>query len=166
MNIQQSLSTLMLSYNLRNIIILTFLLAATHVEVVAQQLIEKEIPAGVKKVANEHSDNQRVVSWVKDSKRQKYIATIINNTMMRNIEISLDGKLIRTSDVVQESRLPASVRKTLQENYLNKGFKGKNYLLIKDTEKGTYYSADVSSEHESFHISIDSSGKLIKTEVR
>jgi hypothetical protein len=85
---------------------------------------------------------------------------------MRNIEISLDGKLIRTSDVVQESKLPASVRKTLQENYLNKGFKGKNYLLIKDTEKGTYYSADVSSEHESFHISIDSSGKLIKTEVR
>jgi hypothetical protein len=130
----------------------------------AQQLKESEVPANVKAVALKQSNNQPITMWVLDKKRSKYVASVISNTAMLGIEISLDGKWLETTAGVFPDRMPAPVMKSVTDGF--PGYKHSNFYHITTPDKSPYYTIDLSSDEEDLKISIDPNGKILKKEQR
>jgi hypothetical protein len=130
----------------------------------AQQVKESEVPANVKAVASKENKNQPVTMWVLDKKRGKYIASVVSNTAMRGIEISLDGKWIETTEGVFPDKMPAVVMKAASEGF--PGYELSNFFYITAPGKSPYYSIDASSDDEDLTLSISPSGKLLEKEAR
>jgi hypothetical protein len=72
----------------------------------------------------QQNDKQPVTLWVLDKNRKKYIASVIRVPVLRNIEVSLGGKWLRTTDALSPDKLPASVMKTVRTDFLDKGYEG------------------------------------------
>ena len=72
----------------------------------AQQIKETDVPVDVRDDSTEQSNNQPITMWVLDKKRGKYIATVVSNTAVQGIEISLDGKWIETTSGVRPDKMP------------------------------------------------------------
>ena len=83
----------------------------------AQQIKESDVPVGVRTIASEQSNNQPITMWVLDKKRGKYIATVISNTAVQGIEISLDGKWIETTSGVPPDKMPAACIKNCKGRF-------------------------------------------------
>jgi hypothetical protein len=135
----------------------------THIN--AQKVDEKDVPANIVSIAKSKSKGQAITMWVKDPKRSKYIATIMNNTAPLMVEISMKGEWLETDNLIREEQLPASVSRTLKENYLSKGYEADNFVFIEAPVK-SYYQVDVSSEDENLSLKIDSEGKILSKQIR
>ena len=129
---------------------------------VAQQINESEVPANVKTVALKQSNDQAITMWVLDKKRNKYIASVISNTAVLGIEISLDGKWIETTAGVLPEKMPAAVMKSVKESF--PGYDLSNFFHITSPNKSPYYSVDASSDDEDLTLSLDPSGKILEKE--
>lgn len=130
----------------------------------AQQIKESEVPADVKTVASRQADGQPVTMWVLDKKRGKYIASIVSNTAVKGIEISLEGKWIETTEGVLPTRLPEPVMKAAKDGF--PGYELDNFFYITSPDKAPFYTIDASSDDEDLTLSIDESGKVLKKEQR
>jgi hypothetical protein len=130
----------------------------------AQQIKESEVPANVKAVASKQTDSQPVTMWVLDKKRSKYIATLISNTAVKGIEISLDGKWMETTEGVLPSNLPPSVMKAAKEGF--PGYEIDNFFYVTAPDKSPYYTIDASSDDEDLTLTIDQNGKILEKEQR
>ena len=130
----------------------------------AQQIKENEVPPDVKAVAFEQTNSQPVTMWVLDKKRSKYIATLISNTAVKGIEISLDGKWIETTEGVFPTNLPASVMKAAKEGF--PGYELDNFFYVTAPGKSPYYTIDASSNDEDLTLTIDQNGKILEKEQR
>lgn len=102
--------------------------------------------------------------WVLDKKRGKYVASLISNTSMKGVEISLDGKWIETTEAILPTNLPAPVMKVAKDNC--PGYELDNFFLITAPGKAPHYSVDASSDEEDITLSIDPTGKILKKEQR
>jgi hypothetical protein len=125
----------------------------------AQQLKEADVPANVKDVALKQSNNQTITMWVLDKKRSKYIASVISNSAVMGIEISLDGKWIETTAGVFPDKMPAGVMKAAQDGF--PGYELDNYFYVTAPDKSPYYTIDASSDDADLTLSIDPNGKLL-----
>jgi hypothetical protein len=130
----------------------------------AQQIKESEVPADVKAVASKQTNSQPVTMWVLDKKRSKYIATLISNTAVKGIEISLDGQWIETTEGVLPTNLPASVIKAAKEEF--PGYELDNFFYVTAPGKSPYYTIDASSDDEDLTLTIGQNGKILEKEVR
>jgi hypothetical protein len=130
----------------------------------AQQIKETDVPAGVKTVALKQSNNQPITMWVLDKKRGKSVASVISNTAVQGIEITLDGKWIETTSGVRPDNMPAAVLKTAQEGF--QGYELDNYFYITAPDKSPYYTVDASSDDEDLTLSIDPNGKILEKKQR
>lgn len=125
----------------------------------AQQLKEAEVPPNVSAIAQKQSNNHPITMWVLDKKRSKYIATVISNTTMLGIEISLDGKWIETTTAVLPDKMPAPVMTALKDY---SKYELDNFFYITSPDKSSYYTVDASSDDEDLTISVDPAGKILK----
>ncbi len=130
----------------------------------AQQIKETEVPANVKAVALKQTNNRPVTMWVLDKKRGKYIASVISNTAVMGIEISLDGKWIETTEGVLPGKMPAAVMKTANEGF--PGYELDNFFYVTAPNISPYYTVDASSDDEDLTLSIDSNGKILEKKQR
>jgi len=130
----------------------------------AQQVKEADVPVGVRTIASEQSNNQPITMWVLDKKRGKYIATVISNTAVQGIEISLDGKWIETTAGVPPDKMPQPVLKTAKEGF--PGYELDNYFYITTPDKSPYYTVNASSDDEDLILSIDTKGKILEKKTR
>lgn len=130
----------------------------------AQQIKENEVPSTVKAIALKQSNNQPVTMWVLDKKRGKYIATIISETAVQGIEISLDGKWIETTAGVRPDKMPAAVMKAASETF--PAYELDNFFYVTAPDKAPYYSVDASSDDEDLTLTIDPDGKILEKEQR
>lgn len=133
--------------------------------VCAQQVKEGEVPVNIRTVVAQQNDKQPVTLWVLDKNRKKYIASIIHVPVLRNIEVSLDGKWLRTTDALSPDKFPAAVIQTLRADFLNKGYEGSNYVFIQEPASKRY-AVDLSSDDEDLHLVLDPSGKVLSKEAR
>ena len=131
----------------------------------AQQVKEADVPANIRTVVKQYSDKQPITLWVLDNKRKKYIASIIRVPVLRNIEVSLDGKWLRTTDALSPDQFPSVVMGAVRESFLNKGYEGSNYIYIQEPGNKRY-AVDVSSDEEDLHVVLDPSGKVLSKEAR
>jgi hypothetical protein len=146
-------------------IFLFFLIVCSRTATFAQQVKEAEVPANIRTVATQQSDKQPITLWVLDKNRKKYIASIIRVPVLRNIEVSLDGKWLRTTDAVSPDQFPAVVMRVVRESFLDKGYDGSNYIYIQEPGSKRY-AVDVSSDEEDLHVVLDASGKVLSKEAR
>ncbi len=102
--------------------------------------------------------------WVLDKKRGKYIATVISNTAVQGIEISLDGKWIETTSGVPPDKLPQPVLKIAKEGF--PAYELDNYFYITSPDKSPYYTVNASSDDEDLTLSIDAKGKILEKKIR
>ena len=102
--------------------------------------------------------------WVLDKTRAKYIATVISNTAVQGIEISLDGKWIETTSGVPPDNMPQAVLKTAKEGF--PGYELDNYFYITTPDKSPYYTLNASSDDEDLTLSIDTKGKILEKKTR
>lgn len=130
----------------------------------AQQIKESEVPADVRAVASRQTNSQPVTMWVLDKKRGKYIATLISNTAVKGIEISLDGKWIETTEGVLLANVPAPVMKAAKDGF--SGYELDNFFCVTAPGKSPHYTIDASSDHEDLTLTIDQNGKILEKEVR
>ena len=142
-----------------------FLLCCISSTAFAQQVKETEVPANIRAVVTQQSDKQPITLWVLDKNRKKYIASIIRVPVLRNIEVSLDGKWLRTTDAVSPDQFPPVVMRSVHENFLDKGYEGSNYIFIQEPSSKRY-AVDVSSDDEDLHVVLDPSGKVLSKEAR
>lgn len=131
----------------------------------AQQVKESEVPANIRAVVTQQSDKQPITLWVLDKNRKKYIASIIRVPVLRNIEVSLDGKWLRTTDALSPDQFPSVVMHTVRESFLNKGYEGSNYIYIQEPANKRY-AVDLSSDDEDLHVVLDSAGKVLSKDAR
>jgi hypothetical protein len=131
----------------------------------AQQVKEAEVPANIRTVVAQQNDKEPVTLWVLDKNRKKYIASVIRVPVLRNIEVSLGGKWLRTTDALSPDKLPASVMKTVRTDFLDKGYEGSNYIFIQEPA-GKRYAVDLSSDDDDLHLVLDPSGKVLSKEAR
>ena len=131
----------------------------------AQQVKEADVPANIRTVAAQQSDKQPITLWVLDKNRKKYIASIIRVPVLRNIEVSLDEKWLRTTDALSPDKFPTVVMNTVRTNFLDKGYDGSNYIFIQEPASKRY-AVDLSSDDEDLHVVLDSSGKVLSKEAR
>ena len=131
---------------------------------VAQQIKEIEVPANIREVASAQTSSQPVTMWVLDKKRGKYIASIISNTAVKGIEISLDGKWIETTEAILPLNLPGPVMKVAKDAF--PGYELDNFFLITAPGKAPHYTVDASSDDEDLTLMIDPNGKILKKEQR
>ena len=146
------------------ILSLVLVLSAFSLTSKAQQIKESEVPANVRAVASAQTNSQPVTMWVLDKKRGKYVASLISNTSMKGVEISLDGKWIETTEAILPTNLPAPVMKVAKDNC--PGYELDNFFLITAPGKAPHYSVDASSDEEDLTLSIDPTGKILKKEQR
>lgn len=130
----------------------------------AQQIKEAEVPANVREVASTQTNSQPVTMWVLDKKRGKYIASLISNTSVKGIEISLDGKWIETTEAVLPPNVPSPVMAAARNGFPN--YELDNFFLITAPGKSPQYSVDASSDDEDLTLTIDPNGKILKKEQR
>jgi hypothetical protein len=156
------------SFNYENfymkIIPVLLLLLTFSLTCAAQQLKEGEVPANVRAVASKQNSNQPITMWVLDKKRGKYIATVISNTAVRGIEISLNGNWLETTEGVAPVNLPGPVMKAASEGF--PGYELDNFFYYTSPDKAPYYSIDASSDDEDLTLSIDADGKILQKKVR
>jgi hypothetical protein len=145
--------------------IFSFLMLLYIGEACAQQVKEADVPANIRIVVAQQSDKQPITLWVLDKNRKKYIASIIRVPVLRNIEVSLDGKWLRTTDALSPDKFPAAVMNTVQTGFLDKGYKGSNYTFIQEPASRRY-AIDLSSDDEDLHLVLDPSGKVLSNEAR
>lgn len=142
-----------------------FLLWCMSSTAFAQQIKEAEVPANIRTVVTQQSDKQPVTLWVLDKKRKKYIASIIRVPVLRNIEVSLDGKWLCTTDALTSDQFPLVVMQTVRESFLDKGYEGSNYIYIQEPGSKRY-AVDLSSDDEDLHVVLDPAGKVLSKEAR
>jgi hypothetical protein len=130
----------------------------------AQQIKESEVPSNVKSVALKQSNNQPVTMWVLDKKRGKYVASVISQTAVQGIEISLDGKWIETTSGVLPPNVPAAVMNAAKEGF--PGYELDNFFYITTPDKSPYYTINASSDEEDLMLSIDPNGKVLEKKER
>jgi hypothetical protein len=130
----------------------------------AQQIKESEVPANVKAVASKQTNSQPVTMWVLDKKRGKYIASVINTTTFKGIEISLDGKWIETMEGLQAASLPAPVIKAATDGFPS--FELSNFSYITSPGNPPYYAIDASSDEEDLRLFIDPNGNVLEKKQR
>jgi hypothetical protein len=130
----------------------------------AQQIKESEVPSNVKSVALKQSNNQPVTMWVLDKKRGKYVASVISQTAVQGIEISLDGKWIETTSGVLPPNVPAAVMNAAKEGF--PGYELDNFFYITTPDKSPYYTINASSDEEDLTLSIDPNGKVLEKKER
>src|SRR5688572_23781546 len=130
----------------------------------AQQIKESEVPSNVKSVALKQSNNQPVTMWVLDKKRGKYVASVISQTTVQGIEISLDGKWIETTSGVLPPNVPAAVMNAAKEGF--PGYELDNFFYITTPDKSPYYTINASSDEEDLMLSIDPNGKVLEKKER
>lgn len=138
------------------VVVLTLMLPLVCV---AQQVKESEVPSDVKAVALKQSNIQPITMWVLDKKRGKYIASVISQTAVQGVEISLDGKWIKTTVGVFLDKMPAAVLKTTTDGF--SGYELDNFFYITAPDKSPYYTVDASSDDEDLTLSIDPTGKIL-----
>jgi hypothetical protein len=131
----------------------------------AQQVKEAEVPANIRTVVTQQSDKHPITLWVLDKNREKYIASIIHVPVLRNIEVSLDGKWLRTTDALSPDQFPPAVMRVVRESYLDKGYDGSNYIYIQEPGNKRY-AVDLSSDDEDLHVVLDPAGKVLSKEAR
>jgi len=142
-----------------------FLLLCMSHGAFAQQVKEAEVPANIRAVVTQQSDKQPITLWVLDKNRKKYIASIIRVPVLRNIEVNLDGKWLRTTDALSPDQFPPMVMRSVRESFLDKGYEGSNYIYIQEPGSKRY-AVDVSSNDEDLHVVLDPSGKVLSKEAR
>lgn len=142
-----------------------FLLLCMSRAAFAQQVKEAEVPANIRAVVTQQSDKQPITLWVLDKNRKKYIASIIRVPVLRNIEVNLDGKWLRTTDALSPDQFPPMVMRSVRESFLDKGYEGSNYIYIQEPGSKRY-AVDVSSDDEDLHVVLDPSGKVLSKEAR
>src|SRR5688500_6604748 len=130
----------------------------------AQQVKGSEVPANVKAVASKQSNNQPVTMWVLDKKRGKYVASVISQTAVQGIEISLDGKWIETTSGVLPPNVPAAVMNAAKEGF--PGYELDNFFYITTPDKSPYYTINASSDEEDLTLSIEPNGKVLEKKQR
>ena len=130
----------------------------------AQQIKENEVPANVREVASAQTNSHPVTMWVLDKKRGKYVASLISDTSMKGVEISLDGKWIETTEAILPSNVPAPVMRVAKDNFPD--YELDNFFLITAPGKASHYSVDASSDDEDLTLTIDLTGKILKKEQR
>ena len=130
----------------------------------AQQIKESEVPANVKATALKQNDNKPTTMWVLDKNRGKYVASVISNTAMRVIEISLDGKWIETTEAVLPPKMPAVVLNAAKKDYGS--YELDNFFYVTAPDAAPYYSIDASSDDEDLTLHISPDGKIISKENR
>jgi hypothetical protein len=144
--------------------LLIFILHTFSFLCAAQQLKESEVPANVKAVASKQTNSQPVTMWVLDKKRSKYIASVISNTAVKGIEITLDGEWIKTTEGMLAVNVPSSVMKAATEGFPN--YKLSNFFYITSPAKSPYYTIDASADEEDLTLSIDNAGKILEKKPR
>lgn len=149
---------------MRTALLVFGLLVSTTLFTHAQQIKESEVPANVKATALKQNDNQPTTMWVLDKKRGKYIASVMSNTAMRVIEISLDGKWIETTDAVLPPKMPAVVLNAAKKDYGS--YELDNFFYVTSPDTAPYYSIDASSDDEDLTLKISPDGKIISKENR
>ena len=145
--------------------IFSFFLLCIGTATWAQQVKEDEVPANIRTVATQQSDKHPITLWVLDKNRKKYIASIIRVPVLRNIEVSLDGKWLRTTDALSPDQFPPVVMRVVRESFLDKGYDGSNYIYIQEPASKRY-AVDLSSDDEDLHVVLDPSGKVLSKEAR
>jgi len=125
----------------------------------------QEIPSSVRTLAEGKASDNKIVKWVTDKQREKYIAITAIGSL---IEISLDGKWLRTTQLMSEKKLPTVLKNAL-EPYLDTNDID-NYAFVDDAAKGKYYIADLTPKDEDdgddSTIYIDTNGKIVGKEKR
>ena len=143
---------------------ITLFLCSLSLLCAAQQLKENEVPANIKTVASKQSNSQPITMWVLDKKRNKYVASVINNTAAMAIEIDLDGNWIETTAGVRPDKMPAAVMKSVDDNFSE--YELSNFFYVTAPNKSPYYTIDASSDDEDLTLSLDSTGKILEKKQR
>lgn len=147
---------------LRNIIInLSFLVAMANVSH-AQKVDEQSVPAPIRAVAAQHHNGDKVTLWVLDRNRNKYVATALNETSFRTVEIGLDGQWLATTHALPEHKVPGPVMKTVREQYPR--YEGSNYLLVNDSKDGRFYSVELTSDDRDLYLRLNEAGRILQEE--
>ena len=150
--------------SMRTALLLIGLLVSTTLITAAQQIKETEVPANVKATASKQNNNQPVTMWVLDKNRGKYVASVMTNTVMRVIEISLDGKWLESTDAVFPAKMPAAVMSTAKKDFGS--YELDNFFYVTSPDKEPYYSIDASSDDEDLTIHFSNEGKVLSKEAR
>jgi hypothetical protein len=123
---------------------------------------QENVPAKVKSAAEGKAGGDKVVKWVQDKGRGRYVAVLSDGSVMT---IALDGKWLNTATPVLENKLPARVTATV-DGYVRRGYEADNYLFVQDAAEGTFYTVDISSDDDDATLFINAEGKVLKKESR
>src|SRR5690606_33989292 len=132
--------------------------------VLGQKVDEKNVPADIRAVARVQHEGNAVGLWVLDKSRDRYVASVLEETHFRTVEISLAGKWLTTTDALQEKNGPAAVMKTVREKYLTEGFEASNYLFVRDSKGGDFYSVELTSDTSDVYLTLTEKGQLLREE--
>lgn len=131
---------------------------------VAQQVKEKDVPAGIIATAKSKGGNRSITMWVYDSRDKKYVASIFEGKI-QVIEVSTDNKWLATTTAMQEKDFPANIMKTLNDQFVSKGFELSNFAFIEEPST-SFYVVEVDSEDEGFDLRISKAGEIIRKEAK
>src|SRR5690606_3638807 len=143
---------------LKQVVVLFFCFVLIAHAARGQKVEEKSVPADIRSVAKAQLDGHAVGLWVLDKARDKYVASVLNETLFRTVEISLSGKWLATTDALQENKVPTAVMKAIQEKYMAKGFEASNYQFVRDSKAGLFYSVELTSDERDLYLTLSEKG--------
>jgi len=88
----------------------------------------------------------------------------MNTTIMRVVEVSVDGKWLGTTDGVPPHKMPAAVMTTLKSEYLENGYEAFRYFFVDKPGFDPCYLVDISFEDEDLRLTFSPAGEVLKQE--
>jgi len=130
----------------------------------AQQIKDSEVPANVRSLAALKLPTAANPLWALDKNRKWYTASVMNTTIMRVVEVSVDGKWLGTTDGVPPHKMPAAVMTTLKSEYLENGYEAFRYFFVDKPGFDPCYLVDISFEDEDLRLTFSPAGEVLKQE--
>jgi len=145
--------------------VFSFLLVMLFAPVVHAQMIdESQVPDAVRAVAHEQNKGKKVSMWSMPKTKDKYVASFIDATDVRMIDISLEGKWICTRNGIKPENMPEAVMtaaKAAAKEKFHKRYELFNYFYVTGPEEAPYYMINASPKKDMNFIALffDPSGK-------
>jgi len=135
----------------------------------AQGIDESQVPDAVRAVALEQNQGKKISMWSTPKTKDKYVASFIDATDIRMIDISLEGKWICTRQGVRPENMPEAVMtaaKAAAKEKFHKRYELFNYFYVIGPEEAPYYMINASPKNDtkSISLSFDPSGKMLNNQ--
>jgi hypothetical protein len=127
----------------------------------SQELMEKNVPAKIKKLVMEKYKNAKGLKWEKEE--NNYEVSFDFNEQKHSLLINNDGKILEIEKEIDEDQLSESIKSYLDDNY-------DSYVIskINHIEKlgKIFYEIEVSIDDKNYELLFSDKGKLIEKKAK